>query len=153
MADKTAQPTVLVVDDEEAIRWMMWRVLRNAGYHVIEVGDAQEALSVIDERRPIDLLITDVHMPDLTGDELARRARLQRPNLRVLYVSGLVDELFGRKTTLGSREAYLEKPFTLAGLNQAVAQSLWNRSVAPAFTVRPERAAPAARRQQLVWAS
>ncbi len=151
MANKIAPPTVLVVDDEEAIRWMMWRVLRNAGYRVLEACDGHAALSAIG-RQTVDLLVTDVSMPGLTGDELARRARLEQPGLPVLYVTGFVDHLFTRKTTLWGREAYLEKPFTLAGLNEAVAQILWNRSAAPAFTVLPERMADSAARQQLVWA-
>jgi CheY-like chemotaxis protein len=68
----------------------------------------------------IDLLLTDVNMPQMTGDELARRLRHDEPTLKVLYLTGYSDQLFKEKNTLWQDEAYLEKPCTIAGLLQAV---------------------------------
>ena len=70
---------------------------------------------------PFDLLLTDVNMPQMTGDELARRLRHDEPTLKVLYLTGYSDQLFKDKNTLWQDEAFLEKPCTIAGLLQAVA--------------------------------
>jgi YesN/AraC family two-component response regulator len=71
-------------------------------------------------KTPIDLLLTDVNMPRMTGDELARRLRHDDPALKVLYLTGYSDQLFKEKSTLWQDEAYLEKPCTIAGLLEAV---------------------------------
>ena len=72
-------------------------------------------------KEPIDLLLTDVNMPQMTGDELARRLRHDEPSLKVLYLTGFSDQLFSEKSTLWQDEAYLEKPCTITGLLEAVA--------------------------------
>jgi len=120
----TAEPTkallVLVVDDDQAVRDFVDRVLREAGYRTMVAGSGPEAIEFA-SKEPIDLLLTDVNMPQMTGDELARRLRHDEPSLKVLYLTGFSDQLFNEKTTLWQDEAYLEKPCTIAGLLQAVA--------------------------------
>ena len=111
---------VLVVDDDQAVRDFVDRVLREAGYRTMVAGSGPEAIELA-AKEPIDLLLTDVNMPQMTGDELARRLRHDEPLLKVLYLTGFSDQLFNEKTTLWQDEAYLEKPCTIAGLLQAVA--------------------------------
>ena len=111
---------VLVVDDEQAVRDFVDRVLREAGYRTMVAASGPEAIELA-SKEPIDLLLTDVNMPQMTGDELARRLRHDEPSLKVLYLTGFSDQLFNEKTTLWQDEAYLEKPCTIEGLLQAVA--------------------------------
>jgi two-component system, cell cycle sensor histidine kinase and response regulator CckA len=111
---------VLVVDDDQAVRDFVDRVLREAGYRTMVAGSGPEAIELA-SKEPIDLLLTDVNMPQMSGGELARRLRHDEPSLKVLYLTGFSDQLFNEKTTLWQDEAYLEKPCTIAGLLQAVA--------------------------------
>jgi len=111
---------VLVVDDDEAVRDFVDHVLRDAGYRTMVAGSGPDAIELA-AKEPIDLLLTDVNMPQMTGDELARRLRHDEPSLKVLYLTGFSDQLFREKTTLWQDEAYLEKPCTIAGLLEAVA--------------------------------
>ena len=69
---------------------------------------------------PLDVLLTDVMMPQMTGDELARRLRLKEPDLKILYLTGFSDRLFKEKVMLWENEAFLEKPCTLKSLKEAV---------------------------------
>jgi CheY-like chemotaxis protein len=119
-----AQPkrvlSVLIVDDEEPVRMFVQRVLRDAGYETATAGDGPEAITMA-QNMTIDLLLTDVNMPQMTGDELARRLRQNEPALKVLYLTGYSDQLFKEKNTLWQDEAYLDKPCSVVGLLQAVA--------------------------------
>ena len=110
---------VLVVDDDQAVRDFVDRVLRDAGYRTMVAGSGPDAIKLA-AKEPIDLLLTDVNMPQMTGDELARRLRHDEPSLKVLYLTGFSDQLFQEKTTLWQDEAYLEKPCTIAGLTTAM---------------------------------
>jgi CheY-like chemotaxis protein len=112
--------TVLIVDDEEPVRNFVERVLREAGYETATASDGAEALETA-RGKQIDLLLTDVNMPQMSGDELARRLRAEDPGLKVLYLTGFSDQLFKEKNTLWQDEAYLEKPCSIAGLREAVA--------------------------------
>ncbi len=111
---------VLVVDDEEPIRKFVERVLRDAGYETMTAGDGPEAIDVAGKGPSIDLLLTDVMMPQMAGDELARRLRQHEPGLRVLYLTGFSDSLFKERLSLWQDEAFLDKPCTVKGLLQAV---------------------------------
>ncbi len=82
---------VLVVDDDHAVRTTTAALLATLGYGVLEAGSGTEALAVLEEEQPINLLLTDVVMPGMTGPELARRARQQFPNLPVVFISGYSD--------------------------------------------------------------
>jgi|SRR5215469_13479959 len=80
---------ILLVDDEEAQRYSMCRLLEQAGYRVTSVPDFREALKVLNSSERCDLMITDLVMPDrVNGFALARMARMRRPKLKVLYITG-----------------------------------------------------------------
>lgn len=125
MAKNTSEPVVLVVDDEEAIRQMARRILEMGGYRVIEASNGTEALALLADNRPFDLLMADLEMPGLTGEEMARRIRAARPDLKVLYVTGHIDRLFDQRPRLWEGEAFLDKPFTAGGLLEAVSLILY----------------------------
>jgi len=111
---------VLVVDDEEPVRRFVERVLQQGNYQTMLAADGAEAVKVAVEHGPFDILVTDLMMPQMTGDELARRLRQSDPGLKVLYLTGFSDSLFKEKTTLWQDEAYLDKPCSVTGLLQAV---------------------------------
>jgi two-component system cell cycle sensor histidine kinase/response regulator CckA len=125
--------TILVVDDETAIRELVLKILRRRGYQVLEAANGEEALAVCREHsgrasgRTIDLVITDVMMPRMGGPELVDRLQKQGQNPKVLYVSGFTGD-----TNLSARNfppgtAFLEKPFTLAALLERVQEVLKTR--------------------------
>jgi len=88
---------------------------------VVEAANGAEALVAVPDARAIDLLITDQMMPEMQGHELSRRLRIQNPDLRVLYLTGHSDALFDSKERLWDNEAYLDKPFTMKSLTEAIA--------------------------------
>jgi two-component system, cell cycle sensor histidine kinase and response regulator CckA len=112
--------SVLVVDDEDLVRRFVERVLREAGYQTATASDGPEALDVASKLEHFDILVTDVMMPQMTGDELARRIRSTTPSIKVLYLTGFSDRLFKEKVTLWADEAFLDKPCSVKGLLQAV---------------------------------
>jgi two-component system cell cycle sensor histidine kinase/response regulator CckA len=112
-------PTVLVVDDEEPVRMVQRRVLEEDGYQILEATNGVEGMNVLAGATVVDLLIADLDMPVLRGDEMVRRIRFTRPDLRVLYVTGNIDRLMDARP-LWEGEAFLEKPFSAAGLREAV---------------------------------
>jgi CheY-like chemotaxis protein/signal transduction histidine kinase len=117
--------TILVVDDEPGIRGLMRKILRRERYMVLEAGNAEEALAVaLSHAGPIDLLLTDVMMPGLTGPELARRMCEAAPNLKVLYISGYAPEEALQPAQLAAGFAFLSKPFTLGALVSKVRDTL-----------------------------
>jgi two-component system cell cycle sensor histidine kinase/response regulator CckA len=111
---------VLVVDDEEEMRQYLDTVLTDAGYITTIAVDGTDALGKFESNGPFDLLLTDLMMPQMSGDELARRVRRIEPSMKVLYVTGFSDQLFTSKPTLWDEEAYLEKPCSPAHLVEAV---------------------------------
>ena len=131
LKQKSEKALVMVVDDEEGVRKLARRALELAGFRVIEARDGMEALALIDDAGPVDLLCADMNMPNLSGDEMARQFRLRQPDLKVLYVSGYVDSLFEKRHTLWQGEAFLEKPFTSKGLLQAVSLLLYGQTDLP----------------------
>jgi len=118
---------VLIVDDEEPVRWLVDRVLGDAGYQTVLAADGAEAIRIAETQERFDLLVTDVMMPQMTGDELARRLRSNDRTLRVLYLTGFADQLFKQKTTLWEDEAFLDKPCSVEGLLQAVRLLMFGR--------------------------
>jgi two-component system cell cycle sensor histidine kinase/response regulator CckA len=125
------QMSALIVDDEPSVQRFVERVLSEAGYATTVAGDGPEALEVASRMEEFDILVTDVMMPQMTGDELARRLRAQRPALKVLYLTGFSDRLFKEKVTLWADEAFLDKPCSVKGLQQAVALLMFGRVDAP----------------------
>ena len=123
---------VLVVDDEEPVRKFVDRVLREAGYKTALAPDGPEAIEVAKRMESLDILVTDVMMPQMTGDELARRLRqTEQRGLKVLYLTGFSDRLFKEKVTLWEDEAFLDKPCGVQGLLQAVSLLLFGRFEVP----------------------
>ena len=122
---------VLVVDDEDLVRKFVERVLREAGYQTATASDGPEAIEVAATLEQFDILVTDVMMPQMTGDELARRIRVSAPGVKVLYLTGFSDRLFKEKVTLWADEAFLEKPCSVKGLLQAVSLLLLGRFELP----------------------
>jgi PAS domain S-box-containing protein len=117
--------TVLLVDDVETVRALAREILRMNGYTVLEARHAREALLVSEAHRgPIHLMLTDVMMPGMTGGELARRMRAQRPSTRVLYMSGYADDAIFPHALPGGETAFLPKPFTAAVLSRKVRETL-----------------------------
>jgi two-component system cell cycle sensor histidine kinase/response regulator CckA len=110
----------LVVDDEEPVLKFVERVLREAGYETVTARDGPDAIEVA-ESTPFDILVTDVMMPQMKGDELARRLRQRKDSLKVLYLTGYADHLFKDNVALGKGEAFLDKPCSIQGLREAVA--------------------------------
>ena len=109
--------TVLVVEDENGVRALTARILRTAGYTVLEAADGLEAVKVAaDHPGGIDLVVTDVVMPGGSGSEVAGRLTAARPGLRVLYVSGYADDAVVRHGVAADRVNFLAKPFTPAAL-------------------------------------
>ncbi|HEY7037518.1 MAG TPA: response regulator [Methylomirabilota bacterium] len=113
MADPAPPATVLIVEDEEEVRAFARDVLEMGGYAVLEAPSAARALE-LGEAHPdaIDLLITDVVMPSMSGPELARRLRSRRPALRVLCMSGYPESDDRRVGGVKGWTAWLEKPFS-----------------------------------------
>ena len=117
--------TVLVVDDEEAVRSSTRRALERAGYAVIPATDGADALRLLTESDDaVHLVVTDVVMPGLGGRELVGRLKIMRPDLRVLFVSGYTEEGVRKQGVLQPGAAYLEKPFTPERLLRKVREVL-----------------------------
>jgi PAS domain S-box-containing protein len=105
--------TVLLAEDQPEVRRLALRILTAGGYRLLEASSGPEALEL--SRRyagTIDLLVTDVIMPEMTGRELADRLKESRPQIKVLYVSGYTADIIGREGVLDAEVAYLAKPFT-----------------------------------------
>jgi signal transduction histidine kinase len=114
--------TVLLVEDEDQIRHVARGILERHGYRVIECRSAGEALLVCERSTdPIDLLLTDVVMPQMTGPQLAERLASLRPGMRVLFVSGYTE---GALRELSDRSAFLQKPLTVAAVTRKVREVL-----------------------------
>jgi len=128
---RRAPLVALVVDDEEPVRRFVDRVLREGGYQTALAEDGPEAIEVAAALGTFDVLVTDVMMPEMTGDELARRLRQTEPGLRVLYLTGFSDRLFKEKVTLWADEAFLDKPCSVKGLLQAVSMLMFGRLDSP----------------------
>ena len=116
--------TLLIVEDEPAVRALDRRVLASCGYTVLEARDGRDAVRVAEGHRgPIHVLVSDVVMPHLGGRQLAERLSATRPGLKVLFVSGYTDDAVVRHG-VGSEFAFLPKPFTPAGLARKVREVL-----------------------------
>jgi two-component system cell cycle sensor histidine kinase/response regulator CckA len=118
---------VLVVDDEAGIREFVERTLQLVGYQTTVAASGAAALVILESEPPFDLLLTDLRMPGMSGDELARRVRQRYPELKVLYLTGFSDQLFNEKGAMWEGEAFLEKPVSANGLLQAVSLLLYGQ--------------------------
>lgn len=124
-APPTGRETILVVDDDDAVRSVVARVLRRAGYTVFAVTGPGEALALADAHRGgLDLLLTDIAMPEMDGLELARRLQLRRAGLEVLPMSGYAPDVTASRWKHADPSRLLRKPFTAARLLEAVRDAL-----------------------------
>lgn len=117
--------TILLVEDHAALRRLTATILEGSGYKVLQAGSANEAERICCEyHSPIDMILTDVIMPGGNGPALARRLQQQRPGVRLMYVSGYVENPALRKEVLGHNLPFLQKPFEPAELLTKVRQVL-----------------------------
>ncbi|MFO0684811.1 MAG: ATP-binding protein [Sandaracinus sp.] len=116
----SAEQTILVVEDEAAVRRSLARTLSGLGYQVVQAADGNDALRIARELPAIDLLLSDVVMPGIDGPEVAAQLRARWPTLRVLFVSGYSDDRLARAGALGPRDRLLPKPYTAKTLARAV---------------------------------
>ncbi len=117
--------TILLVEDDETVRALVVRVLREAGYTVLEATSPQDALGLArNPSTPFDLLVSDVLMPGMSGPDLVREVRAARPDAPVLYITGYADRLLGGPGRPDGGPNVLVKPFTPAALAAAVRHAL-----------------------------
>ncbi len=126
VTDLTGMGTLLLVEDEEAVRAFSARALRKKGYDVLEASSGEQALETMHAQGDkVDLLITDVVMPNLDGPTLVRRVRESHPDLKVIFISGYTEDSFRRNLGEESDIHFLGKPFTLKQLAGMVKDVLY----------------------------
>ncbi|HET8605809.1 MAG TPA: PAS domain S-box protein [Gaiellaceae bacterium] len=120
-----AGETVLLVEDEEIVRVILTEMLEASGYRVLAADDGADALRVAEaEPGPIDVLVTDVVMPAMSGQEVARRIAERRPAVRTLFVSGYTESAIGNHGVLAPGTSFLQKPFSAADLTRTLRELL-----------------------------
>jgi two-component system cell cycle sensor histidine kinase/response regulator CckA len=125
--------TILLVEDETVVRQLVAEILENAGYAVLPAADGPSALELIRRNsKPIDLLLTDVVMPGMSGPEVAAAVTSMRPGTEVLYMSGYTDSAIGHHGVLEPGIAFLQKPFSADELTRKVRSLLTEPAAAPA---------------------
>ena len=113
--------TVLVIDDEETVRMLVSDVLGEAGYHVLQAAEGSAGLKILESELPVDLLITDVGLPGgLNGRQVADAARLRRPDLKVLFVTGYAENAAVGNGLLAHGMSVMTKPFAMSTLTTRV---------------------------------
>lgn len=125
IADLTGSANILLVEDEEAVRAFAARALASRGYKVHEAASGAEALDIMKETGgSIDLVVSDVVMPELDGPSLLRELRKTRPGLKIIFVSGYAEDAFAKNLPEGETFHFLPKPFSLKQLATAVKEAL-----------------------------
>lgn len=124
-ADLTGQGTILLVEDEEGLRSLNARGLRSRGYNVIEASNGIEALEALEqEGGVVDLVVSDVVMPEMDGPTLLKAMRNRNPDLKIIFVSGYAEDAFEKSLPENQQFAFLPKPFTLSQLVAAVKETM-----------------------------
>ncbi len=119
--DHTGRGAILLVEDEEAVRAFGARALTARGYTVLEAGSGVEALAIVDARsEPVDLVVSDVVMPEMDGPSLLRELRARNPACKIIFVSGYAEDAFKKNLPEGEDFSFLPKPFSLKQLIEAV---------------------------------
>jgi two-component system cell cycle sensor histidine kinase/response regulator CckA len=117
--------TLLLVEDEEGVRKLLTHVLHKRGYRVLEAANGDEALRVYERRRAdIQLVLTDMVMPHMSGRELGEKLRALSPNLKIIYMSGYTDDVLVRTGALGPGMSFLQKPLRPETLAARVRETL-----------------------------
>jgi len=120
--------TILLVEDADSLRLLVRELLEEAGYTVLEAGAPDKALSLAETTPgPIDLLLTDMVMPRMSGKDLATRVAAVKPAARVVFMSGYSDQALGDQGTLEPGTHFLQKPFTMDALMRTVRRALDER--------------------------
>lgn len=125
-----SSPCVLVVEDSDVVRMLTVEVLEEFGYQVLEAEDAEQALPILQSEQPIDLMMTDVGLPGMNGQELALAARKLRPDLLVLFATGYAEIVSIDGSDLATQMDVIGKPFSLDSLRDKVAGMLAGRGKA-----------------------
>jgi two-component system, cell cycle sensor histidine kinase and response regulator CckA len=117
--------TILVVEDEEPVRRLIEMVLEDSGYSVLAVEHGAEAIALSENAdQPIDLLVADLNLPDMNGRELAQRVRVNRPEMKLLYMSGYGDTAISELGIVPDGMLFLPKPFSPSVLAAKVRELL-----------------------------
>jgi two-component system cell cycle sensor histidine kinase/response regulator CckA len=124
-ADLTGRGTILLVEDEEGLRALNARGLASRGYTVLVAGNGLEAIEVMERKGgQVDLVVSDVVMPEMDGPTMLKELRKANPNLKIIFVSGYAEEAFQKNLPAGGQFAFLPKPFTLKELVAVVKETL-----------------------------
>ena len=124
-ADMTGQGTILLVEDEEGLRALNARGLKSRGYSVIEAGNGVEAIEALEKNGGVvDLVVSDVVMPEMDGPTLLKELRKRNPELKMIFVSGYAEEAFEKSLPAGEKFSFLPKPFTLKQLIEQVKETM-----------------------------
>jgi two-component system cell cycle sensor histidine kinase/response regulator CckA len=125
-ADLTGQGTILLVEDEDGLRALNARGLASRGYTVLQAANGVEAIELIDKRGGgIDLVVSDVVMPEMDGPALLKELRQRDPSIKFIFVSGYAEDAFAKSLPPGGNAPdFLAKPFTLKQLVAAVKQTM-----------------------------
>jgi two-component system cell cycle sensor histidine kinase/response regulator CckA len=125
IADLTGTATILLVEDEEAVRAFAARALTSRGYKVHEANSGLDALEVMKASGgAVDLVVSDVVMPELDGPSLLKELRKTRPDLKIIFISGYAEDAFRKNLPEGEKFHFLPKPFSLKQLAVAVKETL-----------------------------
>jgi two-component system, cell cycle sensor histidine kinase and response regulator CckA len=123
--DLTGQGTILLVEDEEGLRSLNARGLRSRGYSVIEASNGIEAMEALEQKNGgVDLVVSDVVMPEMDGPTLLKAMRDRNPDLKIIFVSGYAEDAFEKSLPENQQFAFLPKPFTLSQLVAAVKETM-----------------------------
>jgi two-component system cell cycle sensor histidine kinase/response regulator CckA len=124
-ADLTGQGTILLVEDEEGLRSLNARGLRSRGYSVIEASNGVEAMEALEQKNgAVDLVVSDVVMPEMDGPTLLKAMRDRNPDLKIIFVSGYAEDAFEKSLPENQQFAFLAKPFALSALVAKVKETM-----------------------------
>ncbi len=117
--------SVLVVEDEPGVRKLVGRILLGAGFDVLTADDAESALRIAERfEGKIDVVLTDVILPQMSGKQLSERLTSQRPDTKTLYMSGYTDDIVAERGTISEHESFIQKPFNSGGLLRKLTEVL-----------------------------
>jgi two-component system cell cycle sensor histidine kinase/response regulator CckA len=123
--DLTGHGTILLVEDEEGLRALNARGLASRGYTVLQAGNGVEAIEVLEKNGgKVDLVVSDVVMPEMDGPTLLKELRRRNPALQIIFVSGYAEDAFEKSLPKGEQFSFLPKPFTLKQLVAAVKETM-----------------------------
>ena len=117
--------TILLVEDAEALRLLVREMLEGAGYRVMDADAPDKAIALVESTSgAIDLVLTDMVLPRMNGQELARRIATLKPGIRVVFMSGSLEQVVGHQGNLEPGALFLQKPFTMDALMRTIRRAL-----------------------------